>query len=46
MKSMQKAIKMNKSDVDYHSIWCKLGTKISESIVKSETYKCIVIEWE
>jgi len=37
---------MNKSDLDHHSIWYKLGTNFLESIVKSKTYKCAIIEWE
>ena len=37
---------MNKSDLDHYSIWYKLGTNISESIVKSMTYKRVIIEWE
>ena len=37
---------MNKSDLDQHSIWYKLGTKISKNIVKSMTYKRVIIEWE
>ena len=41
-----KTINMNKSDLDHHSIWRKLGTNISYNIVKSMTYKCIIIEWE
>ena len=37
---------MNKSDLDFDSIKSKLGTNFLESIVKSMTYKCAIIEWE
>jgi len=36
---------MNKSDLDHHSIWYKLGTNFSESVVISIVYKCAIIEW-
>jgi len=37
---------MNTSDLDRHLIWYKLSTNILESTVKSNTYKCVIIEWE
>jgi len=37
---------MNKSDLDQHSIWYKLGTNILENIFKSMTYNLVIIEWE
>jgi len=41
---MQKAIKMNKSDLDHHSTWYKLGANFYKSFFKSMVYKRIVIE--
>jgi hypothetical protein len=37
---------MNKSDLDHHSTWYKLGKKFYKSVVESMVYKRIVIEWE
>jgi len=37
---------MNKSDLDHHSTWYKLGTNFYKNVVKSMVYNLIVIEWE
>lgn len=46
MEMMLSPQNMNKSDLDHHSVWCKLGINFSESVVKSSVYNGAIIEWE